>query len=162
LADPTPSMGGTFPIRFPVDADPGDDGWHIEGSYLGRDGGWWSNYYSRDRALLMLVLFSDVEDDDAPTRVRVGSHIYIQDALLPFGEDGVNPQHLTLPPQVQDLPIALATGGAGDVYLCHPFLVHAAQRNQGREPRFIAQPGVPWKEGGRIDTPGAPPPTYDI
>jgi hypothetical protein len=153
LADPTRWMGGTFPIRFPVEGDPGDDGWHIEGSYLGPDGGWWTNYRSRDRALLMLVLFSDVGNDDAPTRVRVGSHIYIPDALLPFGEEGVNPQHLTLPPQVHDLPIALATGNAGDVYLCHPFVVHAAQRNQGREPRFIAQPGVPWKEGGRIDTP---------
>jgi hypothetical protein len=36
--------------------------------------------------------------------------------------------------------IALATGRAGDVYLCHPFLVHAAQSHRGRNPRFLAQP----------------------
>lgn len=34
----------------------------------------------------------------------------------------------------------LATGGAGTVYLCHPFLVHAAQPHRGKEPRFMAQP----------------------
>lgn len=150
MADPTPWMGGTFAIRFPVEGDPGDDGWHIEGSYMGPDGWWWANHWSRDRALLMLVLFSDVGDEDAPTRIRVGSHVHIPDALLPYGDEGVNQMQLTLPDEVHELPLALARGAAGDVYLCHPFLVHAAQRNRGREPRFIAQPGVPWKEGGRL------------
>lgn len=37
-------------------------------------------------------------------------------------------------------PEALATGEAGTVYLCHPFLVQAAQRHQGTTPRFMAQP----------------------
>jgi hypothetical protein len=35
---------------------------------------------------------------------------------------------------------ATATGPAGTVYLCHPFLVHAAQRHRGTQPRFMAQP----------------------
>jgi hypothetical protein len=39
-----------------------------------------------------------------------------------------------------DRELALATGRPGDVYLCHPFLIHAAQPHRGREPRFIAQP----------------------
>jgi hypothetical protein len=39
-----------------------------------------------------------------------------------------------------DRPQALATGHPGDVYLCHPFLIHAAQPHRGREPRFMAQP----------------------
>ena len=34
----------------------------------------------------------------------------------------------------------LATGKAGTVYLCHPFLVHAAQAHRGEKPRFMAQP----------------------
>jgi hypothetical protein len=34
----------------------------------------------------------------------------------------------------------LATGEAGTVYLCHPFLVHAAQPHRGTRPRFLAQP----------------------
>ena len=33
-----------------------------------------------------------------------------------------------------------ATGLAGDVYLCHPFLMHAAQPVQGPRPRLLAQP----------------------
>jgi hypothetical protein len=37
-------------------------------------------------------------------------------------------------------PETTATGPAGTVYLCHPFLVHAAQRHRGTEPRFMAQP----------------------
>jgi hypothetical protein len=39
-----------------------------------------------------------------------------------------------------DRPEVLATVDAGTVYLCHPFLVHAAQRHQGTAPRFMAQP----------------------
>ena len=31
-------------------------------------------------------------------------------------------------------------GEAGTVYLCHPFLVHAAQPHRGTAPRFMAQP----------------------
>ena len=33
-----------------------------------------------------------------------------------------------------------AVGPAGTVYLCHPFLVHAAQPHRGTTPRFLAQP----------------------
>jgi hypothetical protein len=35
---------------------------------------------------------------------------------------------------------AYATGEAGTAYLCHPFLVHAAQIHRGTRPRFLAQP----------------------
>ena len=40
----------------------------------------------------------------------------------------------------QECEIALTTGAAGTVYLCHPFIVHAAQPHDGTEPRFMAQP----------------------
>ena len=38
------------------------------------------------------------------------------------------------------LPETAATGAAGTVYLCHPFLVHAGQPHRGTKPRFLAQP----------------------
>jgi len=38
------------------------------------------------------------------------------------------------------MPETIATGTAGTVYLCHPFLVHAAQAHHGATPRFLAQP----------------------
>lgn len=43
-------------------------------------------------------------------------------------------------PASQHRPETLATGALGDVYLCHPFLVHAAQSHHGRTPSFMAQP----------------------
>jgi hypothetical protein len=38
------------------------------------------------------------------------------------------------------MPETTATGTAGTVFLCHPFLVHAAQPHCGTTPRFLAQP----------------------
>jgi hypothetical protein len=91
----------------------------------------------------MLFLLSDVSDDDAPTRLRVGSHLDIARMLAPAGDAGLSLRELvpsdfaaTAPPR----PERLATGAAGTVYLCHPFLVHSAQIHRGTEPRFMAQP----------------------
>jgi len=63
----------------------------------------------------------------------------------PAGDEGVPfPQAALLAAQASaDRPTALATGRAGDVILCHPFLVHAASwPHAGRQPRIMAQPGV--------------------
>jgi len=49
-----------------------------------------------------------------------------------------------------DRPQALATGAAGTVYLCHPFLVHAAQKHHGTRPRFMAQPPLAPAEPFRL------------
>ncbi|MEU8901728.1 phytanoyl-CoA dioxygenase family protein [Nocardia sp. NPDC048505] len=135
---------GTFPIRFPVGGDPGDDGWHIDVSFPGPDPtdyfSWRVNLWSRGRALLMLFLFSDVGDEDAPTRIRVGSHRRLPALLAPYGEAGADLTQLDCAGATADLPETAATGRAGDVYLCHPFLVHAAQRHRGTGVRFLAQP----------------------
>ena len=132
---------GTFPIRFPSDDDPGDAGWHADAGFYGEDGSMRLNVSSRGRALLMLFLFSDVGVDDAPTRIRVGSHLDVPPLLNPAGEVGLSFMELAekLGPQ-SDRPVELATGEAGDVYLCHPFLIHAAQPHRGSTPRFMAQP----------------------
>jgi hypothetical protein len=73
-------VGGTIPVRFPSQADPGDAGW---------------------QAARLAVQASAAR------------------------------------------PTELATGRAGDVFLCHPFLVHAASwPHAGQHPRIMAQPGV--------------------
>ncbi|GAA3394320.1 phytanoyl-CoA dioxygenase family protein [Cryptosporangium minutisporangium] len=132
---------GTFPIRFPHPDDPGDGGWHVEGSF-GERTGYRTNVVSRGRALLMLFLFSDVGADDAPTRIRVGSHLDVPPILAPAGDEGLDFMELAKQavPASADRPVVHATGEAGDVYLCHPFLVHAAQPHTGRQPKFMAQP----------------------
>ncbi|HEX5116816.1 MAG TPA: phytanoyl-CoA dioxygenase family protein [Pseudonocardiaceae bacterium] len=137
-------VGGSIPVRFPSRADPGDAGWHIEGSF-DQGGEWWVNHRSRERGLLALYLFSDVDEVSAPTRVRVGSHRDAARALRPSGDDGVpfgRAAYLAAHASV-DRPTALVTGRAGDVFLCHPFLVHAASwPHTGHLPRILAQPGV--------------------
>jgi hypothetical protein len=132
---------GTFPVRFPSAEDPGDAGWHADAGFYAADGSMRLNLVSRGRALLMLFLFSDVGVHDAPTRIRVGSHLDVPRLLEPAGDDGLSFLELGARlDTVAERPVALATGQAGDVYLCHPFLVHGAQPHRGSVPRFIAQP----------------------
>ena len=59
--------------------------------------------------------------------------------------------HLVLDQMGAERPEALATGEAGTVYLCHPFLVHAAQMHRGSEPRFMAQPPLHPAEPLQLD-----------
>jgi hypothetical protein len=90
----------------------------------------------------MLFLFSDVGEDDAPTRLRVGSHVDVARRLAPHGEEGLTLGELASTgfSESAHRPEALATGPAGTVFLCHPFLVHAGQPHRGSRPRFLAQP----------------------
>jgi hypothetical protein len=136
---------GSFPIRFPGKDNAPDTGWHVDASFPGADASnyleWRINVYSKGRALLMLFLFSDVGENDAPTRIRVGSHLRVAKLLQPEGKKGLSfmelAQRLDLSPTPKEVT---ATGRAGAVYLCHPFIVHAAQNHQGTVPKFMAQP----------------------
>jgi len=138
----------SFPVRFPHPDDPGDAGWHVDASfppdkYTDDFLQWRVNYRSRDRLLLMLFLFSDTGETDAPTRLRIGSHRDVVRLLVPHGEEGLNILDLAGKSVVtENHPVTFATGAAGTVYLCHPFLVHAAQMHRGRVPKFMAQPGL--------------------
>ena len=141
----SPDSLGTFPVRFPSTESPGDDGWHVDMSFGYEHPDfmeWRANVRSKGRALLMLFLFSDVGADDAPTRIRVGSHIDAARLLAPAGDDGLTLRELVANDfgRSASRSEASAVGKAGTVYLCHPFLVHAAQRHRGTEPRFMAQP----------------------
>lgn len=146
---------GTFPVRFPSAGDPGDAGWHVDVSFPGADPNnyfeWRANIRSKGRALLMLFLFSDVTENDAPTRISIGSHLDVAELLKEEGENGLS--FVELANRLSSLPerqIALATGEAGTVYLCHPFLVHAAQPHHGKTPRFLAQPPLLLREALEI------------
>ena len=138
---------GAFPLRFPHPDDPGDTGWHIDASYppdkpAGSYFEWRVNVRSDNRALLMLFLFSDVGENDAPTRIRIGSHLVAARLLAAAGETGMSMMEISsaAAAATEGMPEADATGPAGTVYLCHPFLVHAAQPHRGSIPRFLAQP----------------------
>lgn len=146
-----PRLGlGTFPLRFPSDEPPRDAGWHVEGSFYDADGPRLS-LRSRGRALLMLFLFSDVGPDDAPTAIRVGSHVAVPPVPARHGPDGAPwmPVCQEVVPATEDYPVVAATGRIGDVYLCHPFVIHTGTAHRGAVPRFMAQP--PLDPVGELD-----------
>jgi hypothetical protein len=138
------SIGSAVVVRFPREHDRGNAGYHIEGSYAGPDGGTgWVNIRSRARGLLALFLFTDVGAVDAPTRLMCGSHLYVPRFLAPYGEAGTDSGAVFWRESVLCLTAAHAAGQAGDVFLCHPFIVHTATwPHRGTGPRMIAQPAV--------------------
>ncbi|MBF9255037.1 phytanoyl-CoA dioxygenase [Pontibacter sp. 172403-2] len=136
---------GTFPVRFPSRQQPNDTGKHVDASFPGHDPAnyfeWRVNVKSKGRALLMLVLYSDVSENDAPTVIYKKSHIDVAKLLYKEGDAGLS--FMALASKLHELPAreeVYATGKAGTVYLCHPFLVHAAQAHKGSTPKFMAQP----------------------
>lgn len=143
---------GTFPVRFPSADDPGDTGWHIDPGFDHQKPDfmdWRANITSKGRTLLVLLLFSDVGESDAPTRIRVGSHLDVARMLAPAGEQGLTLREM-VGARFGDSgrrSEALAVGDAGTAYLCHPFLVHAAQLHRGTRPRFMAQPPLLPRDG---------------
>ena len=152
-----PRALGTFVVRFPSIEDAGDEGWHVDVSFGDSPDfmEWRANIVSRGRALLMLFLLSDVGESDAPTRIRKGSHREVARLLAPAGDAGLTLRELAArldeTEHCQEVP---ATGPAGSVYLCHPFLVHAARRNRGLRPRFLAQPPLLPREPLKIEREG--------
>lgn len=144
---PRTSLGG-FVIRFPSGQPAVVDGWHVDVSFPGPGSvpddymTWRANVASRDRALLMFFLLSDVGPDDGPTRLRPGSHLDVARVLEPEGDHGLDARELARRADAATAhrPTVHATGRAGDVYLCHPLLVHAGQPNTGTRPRFLGQP----------------------
>lgn len=146
---------GSFPIRFPSKETAIDTGWHVDASFPGEDANnyseWRININSKGRALLMLFLFSDVSEQDAPTCIKPGSHLNVAKILKPEGEKGLSFMELAQRlGRLNASEVALATGKAGTVYLCHPFLVHAAQNHRGTSPRFMAQPPLLTKKDFNI------------
>lgn len=138
---------GSFPIRFPSKEPANDTGWHVDASFPGEDPydyfKWRINIHSKARGLLMLFLFSDVSEQDAPTILKAGSHFDVAKILQPEGEKGLS--FLELAQRLDTIPAReeiAANGKAGTVYLCHPFIVHAAQNHYGASPKFMAQPAL--------------------
>jgi hypothetical protein len=156
-------VGGTVPARFPGERDPGDSGWHLDGGYEDpADGRTRVTVRARGGGLLALFLFSDVDEDSAPTRLRVGSHRDSARVLAAAGDEGLEWGEAAH--QVERVSAhrrtALATGNAGDVFLCHQLMVHSASwPHRGRIPRLMAQPSVALL--GEYRLPGLPiaPPT---
>lgn len=130
---------GNVPVRFPVSPPNDDRGWHIDANTPQPDGSW--AVTGRPHTVLLLTLLSEVGPDDAPTRIRAGSH---HDVPRVLGPDAVELAEMgRLVDDVSaDRAVVHATGEPGDMYVVHPFTLHAADEHRGSTPRFMAQAPV--------------------
>ena len=130
---------GNIPVRFPVSPPVDDRGWHIDANTPQPDGSWVVT--GRPHTVLLLTLLSDVGADDAPTRIRVGSH---RDVARVLGTDPLSFEDMgrVVDEASAARPVVHATGRPGDMYVVHPFTVHAADVHRGATPRFMAQAPV--------------------
>jgi hypothetical protein len=127
---------GNIPVRFPVTPPNDDRGWHIDANTPQPDGSW--AVTGRPHTALVLTLLSEVGPHDAATRIRAGSH---RDVAHVLGSDRVELAEMgrLVDEASAERPVVQATGEPGDVYVVHPFTVHAADEHRGRTPRFMAQ-----------------------
>ncbi|WP_374157845.1 phytanoyl-CoA dioxygenase family protein [Mycobacterium sp. G7A2] len=130
---------GNIPVRFPVSPAADDRGWHLDLNTPQSDGLWAVS--ARPHTVLVLTLLSEVTVDDAPTRIRAGSH---RDTAAVLGDDLLDAAEAAALAETASSarPVHHATGVPGDVYLLHPFTVHAADEHRGCTPRFMAQSPV--------------------
>lgn len=117
-------------------ASPRSPGWH-------KDGDFFRHFLdSPEQGLLTLVLWSDVRHRGGATFVAADSVGPVARHLAAHPE-GVPPAGFPIPELVGRCSrFVEATGRAGDVYLLHPFVLHAKAQNTLRVPRFITNPPV--------------------
>jgi hypothetical protein len=127
---------GNIPVRFPITPPNDDRGWHIDANTPRPDGSW--AVTGRPHTLLLLTLLSEVGPDDAPTRIRAASHRDVARVLGPEAVDVAEMGRLVDDASARRA-VVHATGAPGDMYIVHPFTVHAADEHRGRTPRFMAQ-----------------------
>jgi hypothetical protein len=138
-------------------ASPAAPGWH-------KDGDFFRHFLdSPEQGLLTLVLWSDVRHQGGATFVAADSVGPVARFLAAHPE-GVYPPRIPWTgrsPEPAVFPwdeligqcgeFVEATGEVGDVYLLHPFILHAKAQNVLRVPRYITNPPVHLLEPMRFD-----------
>ena len=134
-----------------VPPTPAAKGWH-------KDGDFFRHFLdSPEQALLTIVLWTDVLPRGGATFLAADSVGPVARYLAQHPE-GILPKHGYEGLPYDDLlaqcsDFREATGQAGDVYLMHPFVLHASSYNALRRPRLITNPPVHFLEPMRFDRP---------
>jgi hypothetical protein len=137
-------------------ASPRSPGWH-------KDGDFFRHFLdSPEQGLLTLVLWSDVHHRGGATFVAADSVGPVARFLAEHPEGVLPPGGVGLGFPYEDLiggcaDFVEATGEIGDVYLLHPFVLHAKSRNHLRRPRFITNPPLTLAQPMRFDRPDPSP-----
>jgi hypothetical protein len=136
------SQGSERPWSPPSAESPG---WH-------KDGDFFRHFLdSPEQGLLTLVLWSDVRHQGGATFVAADSIAPVARFLADHPE-GVLPTEFPYGELVgQCTGFVEATGRIGDVYLLHPYILHAKAQNVLRLPRFITNPPVTLAEPMKFD-----------
>ena len=122
-------------------------GWH-------KDGDFFKHFLdSPEQGLLTIILWSDVLPQGGSTFVACDSVPVVARYLMEHPE-GVQPNGFDFRGMAHECSDFIeATGKAGDVYLLHPYLLHASSRNALRLPRLITNPAVQLREPMNFDRP---------
>jgi hypothetical protein len=141
---------GWWPVSFPGFAGgrwkAPTAGWHVDGQQFHH------HVNSRDQGLLPIFLFSDIEPGDGGTAISVGSHQIAARVLADAEPDGLSVYELAR--RVGSYPreqVLEATGQAGDVFVLHPFMLHARSMNIGQRVRFICNPCISLREPMKLE-----------
>jgi hypothetical protein len=115
-------------------------GWHKDGSYF-------KHFLdSREQALLPIVMWSDMLHQGGGTFIVPDSVRRIARILYEHPE-GLNPSNFNVQEVLnQCTQFEEVTGEAGDMAICHPFMLHASSQNVIGRPRFMSNPPVVLKE----------------
>ncbi len=121
-------------------AGPDTAGWH-------KDGDFFRHFLnSPEQGLLVFVNWTDVVHQGGPTYIATDS-IKVVAEFLANRPEGVLPREFNFKELIgQCRDFEEATGEAGDVFLLHPFMLHAASQNPLRLVRIITNPPVHLRE----------------
>ena len=120
-----------FPWRCP---GPIEAMWHI-------DGDWFTHHvWSGEQMLTPIFLWHDVDQDGGPTLLARGTHREVARLLASREPEGVPGDRIgrAVHEAINVVDAVPATGTAGDVYVCHPFLGHSFSPIGPAEPRVIS------------------------
>ncbi len=141
-----------FIVNFSLGADqpwrqPQAEGfnWHKDGSYF--------RHFcdSREQALLLVLFWSDVETQGGGTFIAADSPVHVAQKLLEHPE-GIEPGTFDFPSIIQKCKdFRELVGKAGDLYIIHPYMLHASSANHSGRPRVMSNPPVVLKEPLRLD-----------
>ncbi len=115
-------------------------GWH-------KDGDFFRHFLdSPEQGLLVLVLWSDVAPQGGGTFIAPDSVAQVA-RFFAANPGGVLPSDIPFRQMIGECrEFEECTGAAGDVFLCHPFLLHTVSQNHGGKARFTTNPPVTLKE----------------
>jgi len=138
-----------------------DDKWMPAGPQVGgwhKDGDFFRHFLdSPEQGLLVFVNWTDVVHQGGPTYVATDS-VPVIARFLADRPEGVLPGGFDFQARIAECKeFEEAIAEAGDVYLLHPFVLHAASQNPLRKFRVITNPPVHLKEPMQLNGPNPSP-----